>query len=909
MEYSSELGCFFYYDRYTLSWCSCEPTLLFLLGLEATLSSNDNLNTRYDSIDLLTRFFETYKDTVYKDFIERDSRTCDNHECGCVGVCHECRCNKLTDIVWCKSIPSITLCERIELFIKESPDYEFLLRDFINTRESGIILPKSGIPIYKNILEYLTCKYSYIEYDESHIEIPCAGLKYVMNLLTGVESNRIVPIIYRNMENAARLEHFLPDSSSFERLLHLFHDAGYEKRESALKKLSRYGTTDLSELERIDAYNRALLEEHRLKQQCSQIYKLIDYRAMYSYALGVLYGCYCLGYNNDSIWRVDPAIWYDGDYLNLVISAYEVFRYRYGHPIPRIDCDPMLLDKYKGIQANKLWNFSDIADDLAPIYEDELLCHSKYIDSFNNLISIPLIYSLLAGGDKGSYLKTGDKEWKPLDSLVLDEKHRRGIISSKDVPIVRYLVNDAIPIERAYQYKKGKYLSPNADELYFVSTANLGWCSFDEKAYQGYADDTTLLTLFETGFDRVSPNNLKLAREKTSGEYVVYYEGLVNDKDSLYGLVFDKDIIDKWVAGIEDDRLFSKIVTFIEFENNYEYPIDFAGYTLADYYNIEKPISIYVWDEDDSMMFGGDVPIPIVEYGYTKTPAKRIDAYVCTDIDGTHNLTEYDLRYNADDEYGYWSNLWTPREWRDSVKDVYEKQEDEISLYRGETVLNVIPYYKCLCTDDIWYIFNNDVPRELDLDFKDCFVRLYNEDTSQESLYKYGITEYDCEFVTVDDYGNSLLDEYGNPLVWYDDKRELFWNGLLNLNRWQKEKPTRFTTFMFVSDVEQKLEVLDKGEKDGFILSDGTEKSYIEYYAIDTYGIIRETLLVQNKESLEVSDCYHDSYSEEYCVPRYHKVWVSKEGLSKDFRIVDGYATLYLADVAHELLIDKNPED
>lgn len=883
MKYSSDCGCFLYFDDHLYDWKLCEPTLLFLLGLESIISSKDTLDCHYNNKHTIVHFIDLHKDLLQEDF------------------------NKFYELHKHDYTNDFDL---LVGFIQSDELYVSLYKDFINLREEGIILPNNDtIPIYDSITEYLSHNYTYVLYDENHIMIPYAGLKSVMNKLTGTSADRIVPIIYRHYTDASVLEDILQNDTNFDRLIHLFHDAGYIHKETHIKKQSKYGITDKLELERIDDYNKRLLDEHKLKQQCSQIYKLIDYRAMYSYALGVLYGCSCLGYSNDNIWRADPITWYDGEYLNLVVSAYEVFRHRHGHPIPRIDCDPMLLDKYKGIQANKLWNFSDIADDLAPIYEDELLCYSKYIDSFNNLISIPLIYSLLAGGDKGSYLRTGDKEWKPLDSLVLDEKRRRGIISSKDVPLVRYLVNDAVPIEKAYQYKKGKYLSPNDNELYFVSTANLGWCSFDERAYRGHSGDNTVLTLFETGFDRVSTNNLNLAREKTTGEYVVYYEGIVNDNDSLYGLVFDKDIIDKWIAGIENDRLFSKIVTSIEFENNYEYPIDFAGYTLADFFNIEKPISIYVWDEDDSMMFGGDKPILIVEYGYTKTPAKRIDAYVCTDIEGAHNLTKYDLRYNADDEYGYWSKLWTPREWRNSVEGVYERQEDEISLYRGETVLNVIPYYKCLCTDDSWYIFNNDVPRELGLNFKECFVRLYNEDISQESLYKYGITEYDCEFVTVDDYGNNLLDEDGNPLVWYDDKRGLFWNGLLNLNRWQKEKPTRFTTFMFVSDVEQKLEVLDKGETDGFILSDGTEKSYIEFYNIDTYGIIRDTLLVQNKESLEVSDCYYDSYSEEYCVPGYHKVWVSREGLLKDFRIVDGYAKLYLADVAHELLTDKNPED
>ena len=60
-----------------------------------------------------------------------------------------------------------------------------------------------------------------------------------------------------------------------------------------------------------------------------------------------------------------------------------------------------------------------------------------------------------------------------------------------------------------------------------------------------------------------------------------------------------------------------------------------------------------------------------------------------------------------------------------------------------------------------------------------------------ECLYANGMTKYLCPFVIIDDDGNSLLDDDGNPLVWYDPKNEQYWNGLYNINSWQKEKPNR----------------------------------------------------------------------------------------------------------------------
>ena len=63
--------------------------------------------------------------------------------------------------------------------------------------------------------------------------------------------------------------------------------------------------------------------------------------------------------------------------------------------------------------------------------------------------------------------------------------------------------------------------------------------------------------------------------------------------------------------------------------------------------------------------------------------------------------------------------------------------------------------------------------------------------TNTECLYAKGMTKYLCPFVLTDDDGNSLLDDDGKPLVWYDPKNDQYWNGLYNINSWQKEKPNR----------------------------------------------------------------------------------------------------------------------
>jgi len=273
MFYKSSLGCIEYYDEVLHISKLCDPTMLFILGLEAVTTPQEDY---YKDIPVIDP--ETGKHMI-------DPETGD------------------------------TITESV----------------VDNIRLRKIIIYKNRINdqgIYNKIVDYLTIVGETLVH-EDYIEFYCAGMKIFMNQLTGIVDNRIVPII--------------------------FHDA-------------RQYNIALSDEDRLN-FNKiysVLSEIFSTAGQKSQTYKYIDYKSMYSYALGVLYGCICLGYSDNIIWRLDPSMWYTGQYTSLVSTAYITFNYRYYHPIKCIDHDKKLLFKYKGIQLNKIWNFDESTITTAP---------------------------------------------------------------------------------------------------------------------------------------------------------------------------------------------------------------------------------------------------------------------------------------------------------------------------------------------------------------------------------------------------------------------------------------------------------------------------------------------------------------------------------------------------------------
>lgn len=219
---------------------------------------------------------------------------------------------------------------------------------------------------------YSICKYLEIP-DESddieHIKNETYGLKkYFLNNLTGTSKDRCCPIILRDSTNSAEIyenviidiDYDISDKTKWDlqaqRIKSLFEDAGYDIPDA--RKISRLNVTDDDLLKLIDDYNESAIQNHHKKDHNKFHYKLIDYRSMYAYALGVLYGCLIAGYADSVIWRIDPTFWYRGEYKNLVLSAWYIFQHHWNHPIKKIDRDPNLWDLYKGIRPpHLLWNY------------------------------------------------------------------------------------------------------------------------------------------------------------------------------------------------------------------------------------------------------------------------------------------------------------------------------------------------------------------------------------------------------------------------------------------------------------------------------------------------------------------------------------------------------------------------
>ena len=153
--------------------------------------------------------------------------------------------------------------------------------------------------------------------DVTEIHVTFKHFKMYLNTITGTLSDRIVPIIYHDCFDHTCITDF---SVEAQKLVDILDCAGYNVRDNSVPYRGKFGITDADELAAIDLYNSNLKETHEKKKSYSQLYKTLDYKSMYSYALGVLYGCRCLGYSD--VFNNDPSLWYDGEYINLVKTAY-----------------------------------------------------------------------------------------------------------------------------------------------------------------------------------------------------------------------------------------------------------------------------------------------------------------------------------------------------------------------------------------------------------------------------------------------------------------------------------------------------------------------------------------------------------------------------------------------------------
>ena len=904
MLYSSRNGCFYYYDSILFRWHIAEPTLLFLLGLEAITSYDKSIS---DSIVISKYVYKTYIDKVEP-------------------------------------------LEHID-------------------------------DVYDDIYSFLS-KIGSVDDYEHYLKFNCYGLKLLLNDMTGTGDDRTVPFIFKYDANKSLVDPAkeLDTNSKLsfydiqaQRIYDVFNDIGYDtscdktildngkivlRPEYYIDRTKGNIRDILDSLTDVDnrslrttiinnilTYNTKVNAVHEKRIANSGIYRLLDYKAMYAYSLGVLYGCRCLGFDDSVIWRLDPKLWYNDVYFNLVRTAWYVFRFHWTYKLEDValdmHVDPSLegdakeaaiesankaySEKYKGIQDNKIWNFNNDSSLIkTALAQDETNCFCLYLNNrqllsdntinkdYLHTVSESIIYSFSTQPNSnteyehpGSYLlkymslKDGRITWKwsPIDSKVSDEVPLKGVVSTRDSSMIRYIGNDPVIFYRAYKYKDDdnntKYLAPKYDvgngvvryKKYYVYTGDLGWVDYTEdllldisqdKGHPDYHDYSTRHNYLDIVPKTPSFNSLKFAFPKDSklsgdspfNSLVTYYKCYVTDKwildtdtpdadnnsDILYG------IYNKWVQTNDTvpenfDIIISKALFDTQYSSEIKAPYG-NTYEVSIWHDLDVVLSLvtrdiggihYIWKPSDEQATGSNENLvastndthqgkSTYYYGYSKTPSSLLPLYNLHSVEVTsestikypHKETFRFYIYNKEgatnvisNNYMYWSEDYfksidgdnhTNRTWRNlselekisssSNNPLYSLSNKTTNIYKGEIrVISNTSLYN-IYTDKVTsatsveldeFIYG-DSHSILGLSSGHQYRFMLVGDVSNnnaECLYANGMTKYLCPFVIIDDDGNSLLDDDGNPLVWYDPKNEQYWNGLYNINSWQKTKPNR----------------------------------------------------------------------------------------------------------------------
>ncbi len=1025
MLYSSLNGCFYYYDSILFRWQIAEPTLLFLLGLEA-----------------ITSYKKSSSDEI-----------------------------TLSKYAYYTDVDKLRPLEHME-------------------------------NIYDDIYSFLS-KIGSVEDFEHYLKFNCYGLKLLLNEMTGTGNDMTVPIIFKSDVNksladptktSVRLSESAKSDMLYydlqaQKIYNIFTDAGYDtsciretrdrktkladyyidKDSEDLKYINKFPVAERKAIRKdINVYNSKINEVHSERLTYSEIYRLLDYKAMYAYALGVLYGCRCIGYDASIIWRLDPKYWYKDSYMNLARTAWYVFRFRWTHPIEDVsdtrdeESDAAYTEKYQGIQDNKIWNFTN-DDSLMnePIEKDESNCYCLFVSNDrNNSESLTYSFSKELPGEHnhpGSYikprivdLKTGEVKWYwySIDDKVSDgisdietPVPAKGVVSANDSSMIRYIGNDPVTIYRAYRWFDEDDLS-KSDPYYLAPTYNYEAPEWDPSKYvpdydYDIEDDDTFCTvLFDTYEEEVIDDSTNTPIDEPEQEtsepdvrykkyyvytghlgWVDYNENLLADKDHQfdshnylyvvprpvtadklqYAIVNDPDdsssgtpcvvtyykcyVTDRVVYDSRNENPqdcgsdilygiyykyikndgsaiipthFDAIISGSTFDSRYtnttSIPDSGDVYFTGTYYDITTPITlitrrdadgkIYIWDDDPSKE-----DVTIFHYGYAENNKtiliplyERNDDYLST------KPTEEVFRYNKVYDKHYWSATyfgttgnditWEPEStlFKRSAfigKPLYCTSNKSANIYKCETkLIEDAPVYY-LYSDKLntqnpndEYIYVNQLTYNISYNDRFDFTllgRYYDEDGSidQRSLYLHGYTTHLCPAVTEDDNGNSLTDDNDNPLVWYDSQYQLYWNGLFNINRWQKTKPSRDTMLMWDTESGNFTPVFANDELRTVSIDGDEPMSYDEFYSDNHRGIIRTKLDVFKNVSQGIIECYCD-YKDDpehlengiYCIPNITDTWMSRSEIHDlGWWFVDGTATLYSGDEGESYVIDDDHRD
>lgn len=255
MNYIVNNGCITYYDSILSDDNSCDPNMLFILGLESCL-------TQY-------------------------------HVCSCdcsdsCSICNDCKLGVTVQSEgYCTEEDCSCLPYRNQMKLISIPIIE-------------------NNPVIDNVKSYLETL-GPIELKDNNIIYYCGGLKYFIYSMTGISNERSIPV-------------FLSRPTDKANSLILNKSVNYIFYES------------------------------------STLYKLVNYQAIYSFSLGVLFGCIYQGFDQTSVLTTSPSTWYTGNLINLVNDAWYAYRFRQDRSLPEIDHDYRLFNLYKGIKTNKIWN-------------------------------------------------------------------------------------------------------------------------------------------------------------------------------------------------------------------------------------------------------------------------------------------------------------------------------------------------------------------------------------------------------------------------------------------------------------------------------------------------------------------------------------------------------------------------
>lgn len=242
--------------------------------------------------------------------------------------------------------------------------------------------PLNGFDIFDKIVNYLY-QLGSVEDFGHYLKFDCYGLKLLINDLTGMGSDRTVPIIFNNdinkkLINVTKSTYRISDDDRINLsyydiqakiIKNIFEDAGYNKDQLDLIDID---DVDNSEISYAHSYNDSINAIYNEKINNKNVFKLLDYSSMYSYSLGVLYGCKCLGYDSSYIWKIEPKYWYNGIYTNLVSTAWTVFRFYHTSFLDEFEDNPEASVQYQNITYNRLWNFDKTG---IVLMMDELPCY------------------------------------------------------------------------------------------------------------------------------------------------------------------------------------------------------------------------------------------------------------------------------------------------------------------------------------------------------------------------------------------------------------------------------------------------------------------------------------------------------------------------------------------------------